>query len=165
MADDVGVTASDAKPWYAAESSGAKDAPPDGLAVVAEALAFKETGNQLLKDGVYTDAVSEYAKGIDVLVAFEKAQKKADDALVKDSDDDDDDAKKDDAPDLAAVELREVRVSLHLNSAMALLKLERWEDAIGSADGALLCRNQPLVWGVPTKLENSLARSNRSRFG
>ena len=135
--DDVGVTASDAKPWYAAESSGAKDAPPDGLAVVAEALAFKETGNQLLKDGVYTDAVSEYAKGIDVLVAFEKAQKKADDALVKDSDDDDDDAKKDDAPDLAAVELREVRVSLHLNSAMALLKLERWEDAIGSADGAL----------------------------
>ncbi|KAH8052858.1 activator of Hsp90 ATPase [Aureococcus anophagefferens] len=135
--DDVGITASDAKPWYAAESSGAKDAPPDGLAVVAEALAFKETGNQLLKDGVYTDAVSEYAKGIDVLVAFEKAQKKADDALVKDSDDDDDDAKKDDEPDLAAVELREVRVSLHLNSAMALLKLERWEDAIGSADGAL----------------------------
>ena len=28
-----------------------------------------------------------------------------------------------------------------------------------------LCRNQPLVWGVPTKLENSLARSNQSRFG
>ena len=25
--------------------------------------------------------------------------------------------------------------------------------------------NQPLVWGVPTKLENSLARSNQSRFG
>ena len=29
----------------------------------------------------------------------------------------------------------------------------------------LLCRNQPLVWVVLTKLENSLARSNRSRFG
>ena len=28
-----------------------------------------------------------------------------------------------------------------------------------------LCGNQPLVWGVPTKLQNSLSRSNRSRFG
>ena len=28
-----------------------------------------------------------------------------------------------------------------------------------------LCQNQPLVWVVLTKLENSLARSNRSRFG
>ncbi|KAK7254648.1 hypothetical protein SO694_00010319 [Aureococcus anophagefferens] len=48
---------------------------------------------------------------------------------------------------------------------------------IGSADGPLnimlnalaigflLCRNQPLVWVVLTKLENSLARSNQSRFG
>ena len=27
------------------------------------------------------------------------------------------------------------------------------------------CGNQPLVWGPPTKLQNSLARSNRSRFG
>ena len=27
------------------------------------------------------------------------------------------------------------------------------------------CRNQPLVWVVLTKLENSLARSNQSRFG
>jgi len=31
--------------------------------------------------------------------------------------------------------------------------------------GAWLCGNQPLVWVVLTKLENSLARSNRSRFG
>ena len=31
--------------------------------------------------------------------------------------------------------------------------------------GGGLCRNQPLVWVVLTKLENSLARSNRSRFG
>ena len=31
--------------------------------------------------------------------------------------------------------------------------------------GPLLCRNQPLVWVVLTKLENSLARSNQSRFG
>ena len=28
-----------------------------------------------------------------------------------------------------------------------------------------LCGIQPLVWVVLTKLENSLARSNRSRFG
>ena len=28
-----------------------------------------------------------------------------------------------------------------------------------------LCGFQPLVWGVPTKLRNSLARSNQSRFG
>ena len=28
-----------------------------------------------------------------------------------------------------------------------------------------LCGNQPLVWGVPTKLQNSLSRSNRSRVG
>ncbi|KAH8065027.1 hypothetical protein JL722_1923 [Aureococcus anophagefferens] len=28
-----------------------------------------------------------------------------------------------------------------------------------------LCGNQPLVWGVPTKLQNSLSRPNRSRFG
>ena len=32
-------------------------------------------------------------------------------------------------------------------------------------DGLELCGNQPLVWGVPTKLQNSLSRSNRSRFG
>ena len=31
--------------------------------------------------------------------------------------------------------------------------------------GTTLCGNQPLVWGVPTKLQNSLARSNRSRSG
>ena len=27
------------------------------------------------------------------------------------------------------------------------------------------CGFQPLVWGVPTKIQNSLFRSNRSRFG
>ena len=32
-------------------------------------------------------------------------------------------------------------------------------------EGTLLCRIQPLVWAVLTKLQNSLARSNRSRFG
>ncbi|KAH8094056.1 hypothetical protein JL720_4045 [Aureococcus anophagefferens] len=30
--------------------------------------------------------------------------------------------------------------------------------------GGALCANQPLVWGVPTKLQNSLAPSNRRRF-
>ena len=34
--------------------------------------------------------------------------------------------------------------------------------ALAAAD---LCGNQPLVWGVPTKLQNSLSRSHRSRFG
>ena len=28
-----------------------------------------------------------------------------------------------------------------------------------------LCANQPVSWDVGAKLENSLARSNRSRFG
>ena len=32
-------------------------------------------------------------------------------------------------------------------------------------DRDVLCRIQPLVWVVLTKLENSLARSHRSRFG
>ena len=32
-------------------------------------------------------------------------------------------------------------------------------------EGAGLCGNQPLVWGVPTKLQNCLAPSNRCRFG
>ena len=31
--------------------------------------------------------------------------------------------------------------------------------------GACLCGNQPLLWGVPSKLEKSRARSNRSRCG
>jgi len=30
---------------------------------------------------------------------------------------------------------------------------------------AYLCANQPVSWDVGAKLENSLARSNRSRFG
>ena len=34
-----------------------------------------------------------------------------------------------------------------------------------AAEVADLCGNQPLVWGVPTKLQNSLSQSNRSRFG
>ena len=39
----------------------------------------------------------------------------------------------------------------------------RGEDPL--APGAGLCGNQPRVWGVLTKLQNSLSRSNRSRFG
>ena len=31
--------------------------------------------------------------------------------------------------------------------------------------GHSLCGNQPLVWGVPAKLQNPLSQSNRSRFG
>ena len=39
-------------------------------------------------------------------------------------------------------------------------------NALGAArsPGVNLCGNQPLVWGVPTKLQNSLSRSNRRRF-
>ena len=37
--------------------------------------------------------------------------------------------------------------------------------ALGSSGGRGLCGFQPLVWGVPTKLQNSLARSNQGRFG
>ena len=37
--------------------------------------------------------------------------------------------------------------------------------ARSASTSASLCGNQPLVWVVLTKLENSLARSNRSRFG
>ena len=32
-------------------------------------------------------------------------------------------------------------------------------------NGVDLCGNRPVVWGVPTKLQNSLSRSYRSRFG
>ena len=37
--------------------------------------------------------------------------------------------------------------------------------AAGDLGGAFQCGFQPLVWGVPTKLQNSLSRSHRSRFG
>ena len=37
--------------------------------------------------------------------------------------------------------------------------------AFFSVMGAILCRSQPPVWVVLTKLENSRARSHRSRFG
>jgi hypothetical protein len=48
-----------------------------------------------------------------------------------------------------------------------------WSPTAGGARALLrrarkradLCGNQPLVWGVPTKLQNSLSRSNRRRFG
>ena len=55
------------------------------------------------------------------------------------------------------------------------------EGAVGAAEGARrarvpqarrvrvrgrdLCANQPVSWVIPTKLQNSLSRSNRSRFG
>jgi hypothetical protein len=36
---------------------------------------------------------------------------------------------------------------------------------VGSTPGSTLCANQPVSWDVGAKLQNSLARSNRSRFG
>ena len=39
------------------------------------------------------------------------------------------------------------------------------QSARPSSEKSDLCGIQPLVWVVLTKLQNSLARSNRSRFG
>ena len=47
-----------------------------------------------------------------------------------------------------------------------LAKVARGEAAVKEElVGKFLCGNRPLVWGVPTKLQNSLSRSNRRRFG
>ena len=42
---------------------------------------------------------------------------------------------------------------------------EKRDSGSANRPGWRLCGNQPLVWVVLTKLENSLARSNRGRFG
>ena len=44
-----------------------------------------------------------------------------------------------------------------------IVKFTYPEEDWGPGNG--LCANQPLVWDVGAKLQNSLARSNRSRFG
>ena len=54
----------------------------------------------------------------------------------------------------------EKRAPLRCLRAVAAL-----EPDLAADHGLTLCGNQPLVWGVPTKLQNSLARSNRSRSG
>ena len=53
--------------------------------------------------------------------------------------------------------LEDAAASLAAAVASGLFAATLWREA--------LCGNQPLVWVVLTKLENSLARSNRSRFG
>ena len=138
--EDGGAASGVEEPWYAKAASG-DGASTDSLATVSKALEFKETGNRLIKDGANEDAVAEYKKGIDLLLAFEKKQKAGKEEVVKDSDDEDEKAEASEeksAKEAAEeIELREVKVSLHLNSAMALLKLERWDDAIACADDAL----------------------------
>ena len=51
------------------------------------------------------------------------------------------------------------------DAALEVLDLRGEGPLDGDAAGVLLCGIQPLVWVVLTKLQNSLARSNRSRFG
>eukprot|EP00629_Pelagomonadales_sp_RCC1024_P003206 CAMPEP_0119272350 /NCGR_PEP_ID=MMETSP1329-20130426/8563_1 /TAXON_ID=114041 /ORGANISM="Genus nov. species nov., Strain RCC1024" /LENGTH=517 /DNA_ID=CAMNT_0007272413 /DNA_START=115 /DNA_END=1665 /DNA_ORIENTATION=- len=110
-----------------AESPTKEDASRALMDAVNVALSFKELGNARFKAGDNKGAVEEYEKGLETL-------KKASN---KDSDDDSDAA--DSTP--AEVEEREVRVSLHLNSAMALLKLEDWDAALQATAAAL--RVQP----------------------
>ena len=54
------------------------------------------------------------------------------------------------------------RPTVHTALALMTATLGRVVDLY---DGAFLCANQPVSWDVGAKLENSLARSNRSRFG
>ena len=68
-------------------------------------------------------------------------------------------------PKLVAVVEREL-VAPHAAGVVARGLAPLLDAAVGpEGPGAALCRIQPLVWVVLTKLENSLARSNRSRFG
>ena len=133
----------ESEPWYAKGAKSEKADPrEEALEFVSKALAFKEAGNAPFKNGENETAVSEYGKGIATLADWER---KAKDSKVAASDSDSDDEKENRADDSAddfsstpaGVEVREVKVSLHLNSAMALLKLERWEDAISSSTSAL----------------------------
>jgi len=96
------------------------------LAAVSDALGHKERGNAAFKSGDNDAAVAAYADGLVALKAYRDAHA-----------DSDDDADKASATTPAQVEEREVRVSLHLNSAMALLKLEQWEKALASSKAAL----------------------------
>ena len=57
---------------------------------------------------------------------------------------------------------RETYASLCLDNSP-----ESWRRGVLSCfvEGDGLCANQPVSWDVGAKLQNSLARSNRSRFG
>ena len=62
--------------------------------------------------------------------------------------------------------LRLMREEDEMTAEEAQAALDADFEVDAGEDGRVsLCRNQPLVWVVLTKLENSLARSNRSRFG
>ena len=58
------------------------------------------------------------------------------------------------------VQLAEIEIDD--NNRMSLLEFLVFHHGGASWD---LCANQPVSWDVGAKLENSLARSNRSRFG
>ena len=61
--------------------------------------------------------------------------------------------------DTGVAKLADMGASKRIHAEGTLLDTE------SSLKGTPLCRNQPLVWVVLTKLENSLARSDQCRFG
>ena len=74
--------------------------------------------------------------------------------------------------DLSDDELEDAatRIQRWQASRLLLQGFLRWFAGDGGSarilgDGDLRAAREPLVWVVLTKLENSLARSNRSRFG
>ena len=71
-------------------------------------------------------------------------------------------------PPVARRELARVREVLGVDG-VALRRVGAVEDVparrVGAAHGLDMCGNQTVSWAIPTKLQNSRARSNRSRFG
>ena len=66
---------------------------------------------------------------------------------------------------LAATSFGSAKEGLTSLGSAALTAAGQLGDVVKEQMGGALCGFQPLVWGVPTKLQNSLARSNQSRFG
>lgn len=90
---------------------------PSTLDYITRALAHKERGNQRFKEGSHELASEDYTVGLEVLTECDSVCSSA--------------------PQAEKVEVTEVRVSLLLNRAMALLKLERWSEAATSAGSAI----------------------------
>lgn len=118
---------------------------------MATALQHKDCGNAAFKAGDNAGAAAAYAVGIGVLDAWEAATKKA----KADSDADSDDGSVDAYAEAGGADAREVAVSLHLNQAMALVKQEKWEDAIAASGRALKLQPE----NVKALYRRGLARS------
>lgn len=95
----------------------AKGCKPSTLDYITRALEHKERGNQRFKEGSHELASEDYAVGLEVLNECDSVCSNA--------------------PEAEKVDVTEVRVSLLLNRAMALLKLERWSEAATSAGSAI----------------------------